>query len=255
MNNILYGIAPIVERFFTVWVHIFCCVLVFFAIAKIEARWFWLAFGCKSLLDAVAGYAQTSGIIGSIEGIWVIEGIVVLFGIVSWLGVRWLEQHYPVPSQESRPTRRVGAELATAGFLVLVILSMTAGAVASVVVQDKSLTGTQRQAVLTYTEPKTTNLLAAIDDRDYAAFSRDLDDKMKNAITADGLTAMRARVSDKIGKYISREVTSVTPSDNFITVVYTARFESDDPVTVRVSFEAAEPHRISGLYFDSTKLR
>lgn len=255
MNNIMYGIAPIVERFFTVWVHIFCSVLIFFAVAKMEARWFWLAFGCKSLLDAVAGYAQTSGILGSVEGIWAIEGIVVLFGIAGWLGVRWLERHYPAPSLESRPTRRVGAELATAGILVLVILLMTSGAVAAVVLQDKSLTGSERQAVLTYTEPMTTNLLTAIDDRDYAAFSRDLDDKMKSAITADGLIAMRAKVSDKIGKYISRQVTSVTPSGNFITVIYTARFENDDPVTVRVSFEAAEPHRISGLFFDSAKLR
>jgi hypothetical protein len=109
--------------------------------------------------------------------------------------------------------------------------------------------------VLAYTEPKTTNLLTAIDDRDYAAFSRDLDDKMKSAITSDGLITMRSKVSDKIGRYISREVTSVTPSGNFITVIYAARFENDDPVTVRVSFEAAEPHRISGLFFDSAKLR
>jgi hypothetical protein len=203
----------------------------------------------------VAGFAQTSGVIGSVEGIWAIEAIVVLFGIVGWLGVRWLAQRYPALSQEPGPRQRVGAELATAGLLVFVILSMTAGALAAAVSQDKTLTGSERDAVLAYTEPKTTNLLTAIDNRDYTAFSLDLDDKMKSAITADGLTSMRAKVSDKIGKYVSREVTSVAPSGDFVTVIYTARFENDDPVTVRVSFEVGEPHRISGLYFDSAKLR
>ena len=255
MNNILYGIAPIVERFSTVWVHIFCSVLIFFSVAKMQVRWFWLSFLFKSLIDAVASFAQTSGLIRSAEGIWAIEAIVVLFGIIGWLGVRWLAQRYPAPSSEQRSRQRVGAELATAGFLVLVILSMTAGAVGAVALQNTTLTGSARDAVLAYTEPKTTNLLTAIDNRDYAAFSRDLDDKMKSAITADGLIAMRSKVSDKIGRYISREVTSVTPSGNFITVIYAARFENDDPVTVRVSFEAAEPHRISGLFFDSAKLR
>ena len=255
MNDVLYGVAPIVERFFTVWVHIFCSVLIFFAVAKSEARWFWLSFWFKSLLDAVAGFAQTSGVIASAEGIWAIEAVVVLFGIAGWLGVRWLAQRYPAPSAEPGPKRRVGTELATAGFLVLVILLMSAGAVGAVALQDKTLTGSDKDAVLAYTEPKTTNLLTAIDNRDYAAFSRDLNDRMKSAITADGLTAMRAKVSDKIGKYVSREVTSVTPAGEFITVIYTARFENDDPVTVRVSFEAAEPHRVSGLYFDSAKLR
>ena len=141
MNNILYGIAPIVERFFTVWVHIFCNVLIFFSIAKMQVRWFWLSFWFKSMLDAVAGFAQISGVISSVEGIWAIETIVVLFGIVGWLGVRWLAQRYPAPSLEPGPKRRVGAELATAGLLVLVILSMTAGAVGAAIWQDKTLDG------------------------------------------------------------------------------------------------------------------
>ncbi|HEX7589140.1 MAG TPA: DUF3887 domain-containing protein, partial [Anaerolineae bacterium] len=172
-----------------------------------------------------------------------------------WLGVRWLSQRYPAPSLEPGPKRHAVAEWATAGFLVLVILSMSATAVGAVALPDKTLTGSERDAVLAYTESKTTNLLTAIDNRDYAAFSRDLSDKMKSAITEDGLTSMRAKVSDKIGKYVSREIASVTPSGDFITVIYTARFENDAPVTVRVSFEAAEPHRISGLFFDSAKLR
>ncbi|MCL4394837.1 MAG: hypothetical protein M1482_08580 [Chloroflexi bacterium] len=36
---------------------------------------------------------------------------------------------------------------------------------------------------------------------------------------------------------------------------YAARFAQEAPVTLRVSFEAAEPHRISGFWLDSDKLR
>lgn len=98
MNNPLYGLAPIVERFFTVWVHIFSNVLIFFAVAQRQFRWFWLAFWFKTLIDAVAGYAQTSGILASIQGIWAIEALVALFGVVGWLGTRWVRNRYPAPA-------------------------------------------------------------------------------------------------------------------------------------------------------------
>ncbi len=97
MNNPLYGLAPIVERFFTVWIHIFSNVLIFFAVARMQIRWFWLAFWFKTLIDAVAGYAQTSGIISNIQGILAIEAVVVVFGVVGWLGMRWVKSRYPAP--------------------------------------------------------------------------------------------------------------------------------------------------------------
>ncbi len=118
-----------------------------------------------------------------------------------------------------------------------------------------ALTGAERNAVLAYSEAKTDNLMMEINRNDYAAFSRDLNDKMKGAITADGLANMRTKVNDKIGNYVSRQVESVLQSGDNVTVIYTARFENDDAVTMRVSFETAEPHRISGLWFDSEKLR
>jgi hypothetical protein len=33
-------------------------------------------------------------------------------------------------------------------------------------------------------------------------------------------------------------------------VIYDARFTKDDAVTMRVVFRAAQPHEISGLWFD-----
>ena len=121
--------------------------------------------------------------------------------------------------------------------------------------QTESLTGTARDAVLAYSEAKTTNLLSGMDAADYATFSRDLSDKMKQAIPADGLAKLRTQVTDKIGKYRSRQLDSVVRQGEFITVIYLARFETDDKVTVRVTFDALEPHLIGGLWFDSETLR
>ena len=255
MNNALYGIAPIVERFFTVWVHIFCSGLIFFAVAKRQARWFWLAFWFKSLIDALAAFAQTSGALASTEGIWAIEGVVILWGILGWLGMRWLKPRYDVPPQPASSKRGISAESITAVTLVLAFVALTVGAVATFAAQSKPLTGSEKDAVLAYSEAQTDNLMNGINNDDYAVFSRDLNDKMKSSIPDTGLTNMRIKVNAKIGNYVSRQVESVTQSGNFVTVIYSARFENEDQVTVRVIFDAAEPHRISGLWFDSEKLR
>ncbi len=254
MNNVLYGIAPIVERFFTVWVHIFANVLIFLAVARMQARWFWLAFWFKTLIDAVAGYAQTSGILASIEGIWAIEAVVVVFGVLGWLGVGWVKRRYPASASVERPKRRLAGERVTIAMLLLMYV-LTAGAVLALASQDNSLIGSDRDAVLAYSETKTDNLMKGLDANDYAIFSRDLDAKMKNAIPESGLASLRTRVTDVIGKYNSRQVNSIVHSGSLVTVVYDARFENESQVTLRVSFGAAEPHEISGLWFDSYKLR
>ena len=66
---------------------------------------------------------------------------------------------------------------------------------------------------------------------------------------------LQLQIIGKIGAYLSREVRSVEQSGEFIAVIYTAKFELDDPVIVRVVFEAAEPHSVTGLWFDSARLR
>ena len=138
-------------------------------------------------------------------------------------------------------------------FLVLGLTAIVfLGACSSVALP---LTGADRDKVLAYSESKTDNLMQAINGNDYAAFSRDLNDAMKNAIPNDGLANMRTKVNGKIGNYVARQVSSVLQTGNDIAVIYLAKFESDDAVTMRVVFEAAEPHRISGLWFDSAKLR
>ncbi|HEY9075896.1 MAG TPA: YhfC family glutamic-type intramembrane protease [Anaerolineaceae bacterium] len=95
-RNIFYGIAPVWERFFTVWVHIFCNVLLFYAVLKKEPRAFWFSFLFKTLIDVAAAYGQVSGL-QTLGKIWMLEGIVAAFGAAGWLGTHWLARRYPEP--------------------------------------------------------------------------------------------------------------------------------------------------------------
>jgi hypothetical protein len=135
-------------------------------------------------------------------------------------------------------------------FALILIIALAACAA-----QAKLVTGAERDAVLAYSEAKTDSLLTGLNNDDYAAFSRDFDDAMKGAITAANFPDLRQKVNGKIGNYVSRQIARVEQSGEFYAVIYTAKFEGDDPVTVRVVFRVTEPHAVSGLWFDSEKLR
>jgi uncharacterized membrane protein YhfC len=94
LNNVLYGLAPILERFSTVLIHILSNVLIFYAVAKRKTKWFWLALIYKTGIDAVAAFAQFWGL-ETLAKIWAIEAVVALWGLVGWLGTRWVQRRYP----------------------------------------------------------------------------------------------------------------------------------------------------------------
>jgi uncharacterized membrane protein YhfC len=93
MNNPFFQLAPIVERFFAILLHIFACLLVVYAARSRQPRWFWLAFVYKTGIDTVAAFAQVRGLV-TYPGIWVIEAIVAVWGIAGWLGIRWLGERW-----------------------------------------------------------------------------------------------------------------------------------------------------------------
>jgi uncharacterized membrane protein YhfC len=93
-TTVLYIAAPVWERFFTVLIHIFANVCLFYGIVRGQARWLWVPFVFKSAIDAVAAWAQF-GLLSTIGGLWIVEGIVAAFGLAGWLGTRWIGAHYP----------------------------------------------------------------------------------------------------------------------------------------------------------------
>lgn len=94
LGSILWLSAPVVERLAAVVIHTCANVLIFYAVKTRRARWFWLAFGCKTAVDAVAaGYVHTIGV-DTLGRVWTFEAMLILFGVASWVGLRWLAPRY-----------------------------------------------------------------------------------------------------------------------------------------------------------------
>lgn len=131
--------------------------------------------------------------------------------------------------------------------LGMVLLSACLGA--------PSVTGTERDAVLAYSEPKTDNLLNGYNSGDYTVFARDFDDTMRKAENQDVFAQTRTQLLQKIGTYVSRRITDVVKQDQYIVVLYSAKFAQADNVTVRVVFHPDGDHQITGLWFNSPALQ
>ena len=131
-------------------------------------------------------------------------------------------------------------------FLVAFLFSLLAGCGS----QATSLTEEDKEVVLAFSEGKTDNLLTGMNTNDYAAFSMDFDQDMLDAMSQTQFAELKKDRDAKLGLYLSREVHSVTQTGDFYTVNYDAKFEKDDAVTIRVVFRIAEPHQVSGLWFN-----
>lgn len=94
-SSALYIVVPPWERFFTVLVHIASNVLLFYAVARQQARWLWISFAYKTGIDTVAAAAQLYGWLADLGGVWAVEAVVALFGLVGWAITRWLQARYP----------------------------------------------------------------------------------------------------------------------------------------------------------------
>lgn len=116
--------------------------------------------------------------------------------------------------------------------------------------QGTTLTGADREAVLAFSEAKTDNLLAGLNAGDYGMFSMDFDQDMLNAMSQDQFNSLKQDRDAKLGAYVARQVNSVLQQGEFYVVIYDAFFEQDDAVVVRVVFRLADPHQVSGLWFN-----
>ena len=133
--------------------------------------------------------------------------------------------------------------------LLFLAVSLT-GLLAGCNSQGTPLTGENRDAILAFSESKTDNLLAGMNAGDYAMFSADFDGDMLAAMTKEQFDALKKDRDAKLGLYLSRTVNSVLQQDDFYIVIYDAKFEKDEAVIVRVVFRIADPHQVSGLWFN-----
>jgi len=133
---------------------------------------------------------------------------------------------------------------------------VTMFALASCAGGAKALPADEATAFASQVDALTENLLVSLSNRNYAAYIRDMDAKMKAASGESQFEQAYAMVIGKIGKYVSRQMTKVTEQEQFRTVVYDAQFEREEHVTVQVVYNVAgDQPLVSGLWFDSPKLR
>ena len=79
---------------------------------------------------------------------------------------------------------------------------------------------------------------------------------MIDATTPQEFANLRELLDSKIGAYISKTPGQVLRDDGYIIVFYSAQYENEDNVTVRVVFkEDDETHKVYGLWFNSPKLK
>ncbi len=89
--------------------------------------------------------------------------------------------------------------------LFIVLLSLSLFGCGS----GKTVTGTDKDAVLAFSEAKTDTLLSGMNNNDYAAFSQDFDADMLTAMPQAQFDSLKKDRDSKLGLYISREVSSV----------------------------------------------
>jgi hypothetical protein len=98
---------------------------------------------------------------------------------------------------------------------------------------------------------------AALKAKDYKAATADFSPKMLEFLPPDRMKANQENnIEPVIGEYVSHVYKSSEESGGFVSYFYHAKFTKDDDVTVKLVFAKDDPtFRITGLWFDSEKLR
>ncbi len=104
-----------------------------------------------------------------------------------------------------------------------------------------------------YADPETENVLASLNNNDYAAFSKDLDQAMKSAFTQQSFDQLRNQIKSAVGDYRSKYFRAATMQNTITTVIYLTSY-SDEPSAVWVTISFDPDQKVAGLYFSSPKL-
>ncbi len=118
------------------------------------------------------------------------------------------------------------------------------------------ITGKERETILKTADPMTDNLMTAFNAGDYATYSRDFNEPLKKALNDKKFKETRTMITGKLGVYKSRVLNTVVRKGKYDIVIYSAVFEKERGVQVRVVLEKAKDvYKLAGLWFNSPKLR
>jgi hypothetical protein len=112
-------------------------------------------------------------------------------------------------------------------------------------------------AVVAETKPLVDALLAGFAEGDYEKASAYFNGAMRSEMTEEVFLSARNQIAERIGNLVSLGEPEITREGENTILTYNAEFEGEDNVKIEVVFnkEGGEDWKISGLWFDSPKLR
>ena len=107
LNDPLFALTPATDRFAATLVHTLGNVLLFYGVASRQARWLWIAFALKCLVDTVAAFAIFLGT-PTLAVLWLLEAVLLVIGCISLWGLVQIHRRYDL-AQMPDPTVQAGA--------------------------------------------------------------------------------------------------------------------------------------------------
>ena len=107
--------------------------------------------------------------------------------------------------------------------------------------------------VAPYAYPATEHILIAMNNGDYADFSKDFDATMKSELSEDVFPDFLAAINDMVGNYIpdSKDLTGVNIENGITTATYIIDFEAMEDVSLEVVFQKIDDKvMVVGLWFN-----
>ncbi|MFA5308298.1 MAG: DUF3887 domain-containing protein [Dehalococcoidales bacterium] len=107
-----------------------------------------------------------------------------------------------------------------------------------------------------YADNITETMLKALNNNDYQSYCQAFTNVMKQATTEEYFNTNRTFTLNKIGRYESKKVSSVSENGTTATVVYSAKFVNEpDDATVHIVFDTSGDNvAVSAFWIVSPKL-
>ena len=118
------------------------------------------------------------------------------------------------------------------------------------------LKGVEKDNLKKTAAPIAENIMIAINEGDYEKYSKDFDATMKTQLPEKVFKQNQKIIDNKIGKYKSMKFIKALKKDQYKIALYEAVFSKEKNVKVKVVLQKiGEDNKVSGLWFDSKKLR
>ena len=141
-------------------------------------------------------------------------------------------------------------------FPVIAVVVIAALAVLYLSSKAKTIPPQEAQGLLPELSPIAQNFFDGLTSRDYEKASRNFNGIMREKMPPQQLKTLYEQINEKIGDLVNLGSPKISKQGENITLEYQAEFGKEKNVTIRIVFNKEnDGYKISGLWFDSPKLR